>query len=75
MARSRQITQRIGVAVIGCGSIGRLRAQLLHRHPSVGYLAVCDVDVAKARALAADCEADVWTGDVEQLTSRDGSTR
>lgn len=71
MTRSRQITQGLGVAVIGCGTIGRLRAQLLHRHPSIGYLAVCDTDEAKARSLAADCSADSWTVDADQLVGDD----
>lgn len=71
MARSRQITGGVGVAVIGCGTIGRLRAQIAQRHPSVGYLAVCDVDEAKARALAEDCEADAWTTDAAELVRSD----
>ena len=43
VTRSRFIDGGVGVAVIGCGSIGSLRAQIAHRHPSVDYLVVCDV--------------------------------
>ena len=71
MTRTRHIEGGIGVAVIGSGTIGRLRAQILHRHPSVRFLGVCDVDEEKARALAADCEADVWTTDATELVRRD----
>ncbi|HEV7207544.1 MAG TPA: Gfo/Idh/MocA family oxidoreductase [Mycobacteriales bacterium] len=71
MARPRQISQGLGVAVIGCGTIGRLRAQLCHRHPAIGHLVVCDTDEAKARALAADCQADDWASDAEQVVGRD----
>ncbi|MPZ88943.1 MAG: hypothetical protein GEU81_12895 [Nitriliruptorales bacterium] len=71
MARSRHIPQGIGVAVIGSGTIGRLRAQIAHRHPSVGYLAVCDLDEARARSLAAECEADAWSTDAADLVGRD----
>lgn len=70
MTRSRHIEGGIGVAVIGCGTIGRLRAQVAHRHPSVRWLGVCDIDEAKAAALAADCEADFWTTDADELINR-----
>jgi predicted dehydrogenase len=60
----------LGVLVVGAGSIGGLRAKILRRHPSVGYLAVCDIDEAKARQLAQDCNADVWSTDADELVSR-----
>lgn len=63
MSRSRYIDGGLGVAVIGAGGIGRLRAQICHRHPSVNFLAVCDIDEAKARRLAEDVGADVWSLD------------
>jgi myo-inositol 2-dehydrogenase/D-chiro-inositol 1-dehydrogenase len=61
MGRSRFIEGGVGVAVIGSGSIGTLRAQILHRHPAVKFLGVCDVNEDKARKLGEACEADVWT--------------
>jgi len=63
MVRSNFIEGGIGVAVVGCGSIGSLRAQISHRHPSVDFLAVCDVDEEKAARLAAECEADVHSSE------------
>jgi myo-inositol 2-dehydrogenase/D-chiro-inositol 1-dehydrogenase len=71
VGRSRQITDGIGIAVIGAGTIGRLRAQNVHRHPSVDYLAVCDIDEAKARAVAEDTEADDWGRDAAALIADD----
>ncbi|MBO0889927.1 MAG: Gfo/Idh/MocA family oxidoreductase [Acidothermales bacterium] len=71
MTRSRQISGGVGVAVIGCGTIGRLRAEIAHRHPSVRHLSVCDVDEEKARSLAQDCEADSWGVDAAELVSDD----
>lgn len=70
MTRSRFIEGGLGVLVIGCGTIGRLRAQNAHRHPAVDFLAVCDIDEAKARALAADCDADAWSVDASTLLDR-----
>ncbi|MPZ74392.1 MAG: hypothetical protein GEU74_14405 [Nitriliruptorales bacterium] len=71
VTRSRQIKDGIGVAVIGCGTIGRLRAQNVHRHPSVDHLAVCDLDTDKAESLAVDVEADAWSADAVELVQRD----
>lgn len=42
----------IGLAVIGCGRIGGLRARLAADHPAVRFIAVADQDPAKAAALA-----------------------
>ena len=39
MARSRYIDGGVGVAVVGAGSIGSLRAEISHRHPAVDFLA------------------------------------
>jgi len=71
MVRSRHIPRGLGVAVIGCGTIGRLRAENVHRHPSVDFVAVCDIDASKAEALAADVEADAWSTDAAELVRRE----
>ncbi len=70
MARSRYIDGGVGVAVVGAGSIGTLRAQIAHRHPSVDFLAVSDIVEDKARKLGDACEADVWTTDSIELVQR-----
>jgi predicted dehydrogenase len=44
--------KQIGVAVIGAGRIGALRAQMAAAHPGVRFLAVTDADPARAQALA-----------------------
>ncbi len=71
MTRGRHIAGGIGVAVIGCGTIGRLRAEITHRHPSVDFLAVCDIDAPRARSLAEDTEADVWGTDAVAIVGRE----
>ena len=50
-----QRDKAVGIAVVGCGRIGSLRAQCLSRNTAVKYLAVCDLIEEKARALAAKC--------------------
>lgn len=71
MTRSRHISGGVGVAVVGSGSIGNLRAEISHRHPSVDFLAVCDIVEDKARRLADSCEADVWATDAVDVVTRD----
>ena len=71
MTRSRHISEGVGVAVVGSGSIGTLRAEISHRHPSVDFLAVCDVVADKAERLAGSCEADVWSTDAVDIVTRD----
>jgi len=62
--------EKIGVALIGCGSIGTLRACLASRHPSVNYLAVCDVVEAKAAELARRAGAKTWSTDFRKILDR-----
>ena len=71
MARSRYIDGGVGVAIIGAGSIGTLRAQIAHRHPSVKFLAVCDLVEEKAQTLAEACDADAWSTDPTEVIGRD----
>lgn len=54
--------KNLGVAVIGAGRIGTLRARLSAKHPSVGFLAIADLDPARAQALAETTGADFVTG-------------
>lgn len=61
--------KRLGVAVIGSGRIGTLRANMAARHPSVHFLAVSDKDPARAASLAESVRADFYTGDNLQAIS------
>lgn len=60
----------VGLAVIGCGTIGRIRAQLAREHPAVGWLGLCDLDEELAGALAGDVKADHVTADLHELLAR-----
>lgn len=71
MSRERYVDGGIGVAVIGAGGIGRIRAEICHRNPSVNYLAVCDIDEPKARRLAEDVDADTWALDAATVIEDD----
>src|SRR5262245_19828471 len=57
----------IGIAVVGAGRIGTLRARLAAKHPAVGFLAVSDRDPARARVLAEQAGADIHSGNNEEV--------
>ena len=71
MTRSRYIEGGVGVAVVGAGSIGTLRAEIAHRHPSVNYLAVCDVVEDKAKKLGDSSQAELWSTDPLEIVTSD----
>ncbi len=60
----------IGLAVIGCGTIGRIRAVLAREHPHVTWLGLCDVHEPTLKQLADDTEADFVTTDIAELLAR-----
>src|SRR5829696_2354424 len=60
----------LGVAVIGAGRIGTLRARLSAKHPSVGFLAVSDVDAGRASALAKQAGANVHSSNNFEMIER-----
>ena len=62
--------KELGIAVVGSGRIGTLRARLAAKHPSVSFLAVSDRDPARARALAEQAGADFHSGDNIEIISR-----
>jgi predicted dehydrogenase len=45
-------TKSLGIAVVGAGRIGTLRARLAAKHPAVRFVAVSDKDPANAKKLA-----------------------
>ena len=59
----------LGVAVIGAGRIGTLRARLAAKHPSVRYVAIADIDPARAKALAGQAGAQAHAGDTDEIIS------
>jgi myo-inositol 2-dehydrogenase / D-chiro-inositol 1-dehydrogenase len=64
------VDDKIGLAVIGCGTIGRVRAELAREHPSIGWLGLCDRDTDVMAKLAADTKADRTDADFRSLVAR-----
>ncbi len=72
----RQIRQKgiisgeLGVAVIGAGRMGTRRAGIASTHPAVRFLAISDIDPARARSLGEQVNADLSSGDNLKVISR-----
>ena len=62
--------KELGIAVVGSGRIGSLRARLAAKHPAVGFLAVSDRDPGRARELAEQTGADFFTADNDEIIAR-----
>ena len=60
----------IGLAIIGCGDIGKARAEFARMYPAVEWIGVCDVNLDLATLLAGEIHADFVTNDVSELLSR-----
>lgn len=61
------MSHRLKLALVGAGHMGRFHAQAIAERPDAHLVAVCDVDEARAAALAGPAGAKVVT-DVRQLT-------
>ncbi|MFP6889626.1 MAG: Gfo/Idh/MocA family oxidoreductase [Nitrospinota bacterium] len=62
--------KELGVAVVGSGRIGTLRANMASRHPSVRFLAISDKDPDRADLLAESVAANLASGDNYEVISR-----
>jgi predicted dehydrogenase len=68
MAREESVTTKeLGVAVIGSGRIGTLRARLAAKHPAVRFVAVSDKDLAAAKKLADLSGAHLHSTDNDEI--------
>ena len=61
---------KIGLAMVGCGTIGRIRAKIARQYPGIGWLGLCDIKEDLGKQLAKDTNADFFTTDVRELLDR-----
>ncbi len=62
--------KEIGLAIIGCGTIGRIRAKMARDYPGVGWIGLCDLKSDLGERLKADVDADYFTTDFRELLAR-----
>ena len=60
----------IGLAIVGCGTIGRIRAKYAREYPGVKWLGLADINEPLGRKLAEDTKADFFTTSAEELIKR-----
>ena len=53
--------KQIGLAIVGCGTIGRIRAIMARDYPGIGWIGLCDINSDLGNKLLDDCEADFFT--------------
>lgn len=62
--------KEIGLAIVGCGTIGRIRAEFARAYPGVGWIGLCDLKSDIGQKLADDVKADFFTTDFNELLRR-----
>lgn len=60
----------IGLAIIGCGRLGRFRGEVARQYPGVGWIGLCDLKEDLGRKLCDDLRADFFTKDFHELLAR-----
>ena len=63
-------SKKIGLAVIGCGTIGRIRSSIARDYPGVEWIGLCDLNKDLGNKLAKDIKADYFTTDMSELLRR-----
>jgi myo-inositol 2-dehydrogenase / D-chiro-inositol 1-dehydrogenase len=59
--------KEIGLAVVGCGTIGRIRAMLAQDYRGIGWMGLCDINASLGEKLKRDCGADFFTTRFDEL--------
>jgi myo-inositol 2-dehydrogenase/D-chiro-inositol 1-dehydrogenase len=62
--------KEIGLAIVGCGTIGRIRAEIARDYPGVGWIGLCDLKSDLGHQLESDIGADFFTTDYRELLAR-----
>ncbi|MGM0590609.1 MAG: Gfo/Idh/MocA family protein [Halobacteriota archaeon] len=60
----------IGLAIVGCGTVGRIRGMFAKEYPGVGWIGLCDMNEELGEELAEDTDADFFTTDSKELMQR-----
>lgn len=67
---NQRTRKEIGLAIVGCGTIGRIRARLARDYPGVGWIGLCDLKSDLGTRLRDDVQADFFTTDYRELLTR-----
>ena len=62
--------KQIGLAIIGCGVVGRIRATIAQEYPGIGWIGLSDKNEKLGQKLKADLGADFFSNDYKELLER-----
>ncbi len=62
--------KKIGLAIIGAGRVGLIRAELAARHPSVGWIGIAEINPERGEIVREKCGGDFVTTDFRELLAR-----
>jgi myo-inositol 2-dehydrogenase / D-chiro-inositol 1-dehydrogenase len=62
--------KQLGLALVGCGVVGRMRATLARDYPGIGWIGLSDMNDAVGNKLKDDIGADYFTTDFRALIAR-----
>ena len=62
--------KKIGLAIIGAGRVGLIRAELAARHPSVGWIGIAEINPERGEIVREKCGGDFVTTDYKELLAR-----
>ena len=62
--------KQIGLAVIGCGVVGRIRATIAQEYPGIGWIGLSDKNEKLGQKLKEDLGADFFSNDYKELIER-----
>ncbi|MCC7484770.1 MAG: Gfo/Idh/MocA family oxidoreductase [Burkholderiales bacterium] len=66
----RKQAKRIGLAIVGAGRVGLIRAELAARHPQVDWIGLAETNPERGEIVREKCGADFVTTDFRELLAR-----
>jgi myo-inositol 2-dehydrogenase/D-chiro-inositol 1-dehydrogenase len=66
----RKQPKKIGLAIVGAGRVGLIRAEVAARHPEVEWIGIAEKNPQRAKLVADKIKADYVTADARQLLHR-----
>ena len=62
--------KELGLAIVGCGVVGRMRGALARDFPGIGWIGLSDMNERVGQRLKEDIGADYFTTDFKELIAR-----
>jgi predicted dehydrogenase len=62
--------KQLGLAIVGCGVVGRMRGTLARDYPGIGWIGLSDMNEKVGLKLKDDIGADYFTSDYRELLAR-----